>query len=396
VTSEQLRVLHLRGSCGLYGAERVILDLARHQPALGIQPVVVDFRRPGDEEGPFLRAAAEQATRALPLPCRGRLDLAAVRRLRQLTVQEKIDVFHGHDYKANFYGFLALRNLPVPLVATNHGHDRRGLKLAFYQSVDSYLLRLMDAIIAVAEPVAEAMRRHGVPGDRIAVIRNGLDLQSFVAPSLSAEQKRHLLAELGVPGGRRVIGSVGRLELQKGYDLLLAACARLLPEAPDLHLVIVGDGSLRDALTSQASRLGVADHVTFTGAWTDVTSLLRLFSIFVSSSRSEGMPMAVLEAAALELPIVATAVGDTPHLIEDGLTGRLVPPGEVSTLAQAMREMLADPEGAGAFGRAARGRVETRFSAYQAAIRTADVYGRALGRLRGTAKKRALPARTRQ
>ena len=356
----------------------MILNLVRHQPGLGVHPLVADFRRPGDGEGPFLRAAAEEGCRALPLRCRGRFDLRATRALRQLAIQEKIDVFHGHDYKANFYGYLALRNLPVPLVATNHGYDRQGLRLAFYQFLDSRLLRRMDAIIAVAESLAEAMARRGIPRDRVTVIRNGLDLQAFVAPNLSPQRKRQLGADLGVPDGRRIIGSVGRLEPQKGYDLLLAAFARLLADAPDLHLIIVGDGSLRDALAAEARQLGVTDHVTFAGVRPDVTSLLRVFSLFVSSSRSEGMPMAVLEAAALDLPIVATAVGDVPYLIEDGVTGKLVPPGDPVALARAIDRVLGQPDRAPRLGAAAAERVRTRFSALDSAHQTYNLYRRVL------------------
>ena len=380
MSAEHLKVLHLRGSCGLYGAEQVILTLARHQPGLGVHPLVVDFRRPDDDEGPFLRAAAEEGCRALPLRCRGRFDLRAVRTLRRLAIEEEIDVFHGHDYKANFYGHLALRNLPVPLIATNHGYDRQGLKLAFYQFLDSRLLRRMDAIIAVAESVAEAMARRGIPRDSLTILRNGLDLQAFVAPSLSPQRKRQLRAALGVPNGRRIIGSVGRLEPQKGYDLLLAAFAQLLAGAPDLHLVIVGDGSLRDVLAAQARQLGVTDHVTFAGVRPDVTSLLRVFSLFVSSSRSEGMPMAVLEAAALELPIVATAVGDVPYLIEDGVTGKLVRPGDPAALARAIDRMLGQPDRARRLGASAAERAKTRFSALECARQACNLYCRVVAR----------------
>ncbi|MDH4179194.1 MAG: glycosyltransferase, partial [Armatimonadota bacterium] len=297
-----------------------------------------------------------------------------------LAIEQKIDVFHGHDYKANFYGYLALRNLPVPLIATNHGYEQQGLRLALYQFLDSRLLRRMDAIVAVAESVAEAMARRGIPRDRVTIIRNGLDPQAFVSPSLSPERKRQLRADLGVPDGRRIIGCVGRLEHQKGYDVLLIAFARLLAEAPDLHLVIVGDGSLRDVLGAQARELGVTDHVTFAGVRPDVTSILRVFSLFVSSSRSEGMPMAVLEAAALELPIVATAVGDVPYLIEDDLTGNLAPPGDPAALARAIDGVLGQPDRTPRLGASAAERVRTRFSALESARQTRALYWRVLAR----------------
>jgi len=387
VSGGHLKALHLRGSCGLYGAEQVILDLVRHQPKLDVEPLVMDFRRPDDDEGPFLRAAAAQGCRALPLRCRGRFDLRAVRALRQLAIEEEIDVFHGHDYKANFYGYLALRTLPLPLVATNHGYDRQGLRLAFYHFLDSRLLRRMDAIIAVAESVAEAMARRGIPRDRVTIIRNGLDPQAFVSLSLSPQRRRQLRADLGVPDGRRIIGTVGRLEPQKGYDLLLAVFARLLAEAPDLHLVIVGDGSLRDVLAAQARELGVTDHVTFAGVRPDVTSILRVFSVFVSSSRSEGMPMAVLEAAALEVPIVATAVGDVPYLIEDGVTGKLVPPGAVDALTAAIATVLNDAQLARQLGEGARCRFQEGFLARESVRLTAEVYRQALSDIRDDAAR---------
>jgi glycosyltransferase involved in cell wall biosynthesis len=381
-----LRVLHLRSSCGFYGAEQVILSLATHQPDLGVDPVIMDFRRPGDGEGPFLRAVAEQGRRAVPLHCRGRFDLRAVRALRELALSRRIDVFHGHDYKANCYGYLALRRLPVALVATNHLWDRRGIKLALYQRLDAHVMRRFNRIIAVASPVSESMVRRRIPASRITVIPNGLN--TAVARSTSGSAS--LLQSLGVPKGRRVLGTVGRLEPQKGYDLLLKAMARLLTTRDRLHLVIIGEGTQRPVLAQLAERLDIASSVTFAGLRSDVSELLGLFTAFVSSSLSEGMPIAVLEAAAAQLPIVATNVGDVPRLVEDDVTGKLVPPNDVAALAAAIAHVLDDAELARRLGAAARSRLEERFSAREAARRTVEVYHQALSDVRGGAARIAV------
>jgi glycosyltransferase involved in cell wall biosynthesis len=143
-------------------------------------------------------------------------------------------------------------------------------------------------------------------------------------------------------------------------------------------------------LAQLAERLDIASSVTFAGLRSDVSELLGLFTAFVSSSLSEGMPIAVLEAAAAQLPIVATNVGDVPRLVEDDVTGKLVPPNDVAALAAAIAHVLDDAELARRLGAAARSRLEERFSAREAARRTVEVYHQALSDVRGGAARIAV------
>ena len=378
MSGDPVRVLHLRGSCGLYGAERVILGLARHQPALGFDPTVMDFRRPGDAPGPFLDAAREQGCRALPLPCRGRLDVSAWRSLRTICRTERIQVLHAHDYKGVFYSVLAACRLPIALVATSHGWDWHNVRLSRYCMLNSYLLRRFHRVIAVADPVATDLRDRGVDAERITVIPNGSDIADRGLPTLSLPELRSLKRELGLPENATTIGTVGRLEPVKGHDLLLEAFAWILPKEENAHLVIVGDGSLRGELQELAHRLGIKDRVAFLGERSDVQRLLRLFALYVCPSRSEGLPIAVLEAAGAGLPIVATRVGDIPGLVIDRQTGVLVPAEDIRALANAMVEMLAFPERARALGRAAAIRVRDHLSIRTTAERHCEVYRLAL------------------
>jgi glycosyltransferase involved in cell wall biosynthesis len=184
---------------------------------------------------------------------------------------------------------------------------------------------------------------------------------------------------LSLPARRGpVIGSVGRLTRQKGFEVLLAAAPRVFARLPNACFVIVGGGELAEALTAQARTLGIADRVYFTGVRDDIEAILPGFDLFVSSSLWEGLPTVILEAMASEIPVVATRVSGTVELVEDGVTGVLVAPGDPIQLAEAILTSIARPEVGQAMAARAREYMSAHFDIRTVAQQHEAIYRRLL------------------
>lgn len=319
-----MNVLHLIAPGPIAGAERVVLGGARALKEAGVRAhvgVLGDRRHPDLERG-FVAAASKLQ---LGVGCvevfrtRGRVDMSAVRRLRGALRGQAFDVLHVHGYKALAYGVLA-RHRGQTTVATHHGESASDSKVRAYESVAAMSYRRVDRVVAVSDAVRDLLLARGVARGRIRTIENFLTLSALpFEPPPSA------------PGLELLF--VGRLAPEKGLDVLLDALER--GEARG-HLTVVGDGAERSALEQRAHRLGLDERVHFVGWQDDVTPFLRRASAVVMPSLREGLPLAAIEAAALGRPLVASAVGGIPGLVDDGRTALLVPPGDAAALAAAL------------------------------------------------------------
>ena len=258
------------------------------------------------------------------------------------------------------------------VVETYHGREgwRRGpVRGRFF--ADRAIARLLDRVIAVSEAARTFLVAvKGYPADRVVVVPNGRDL-SVYCPGDGREVVRR---ELGIDPATPVVGVVGRLETQKGHTYLLDAWPEVRREFPDARLLVVGDGSLRGDLEARALAPALRGSVVFTGFRPDVPRVLGALDLLVLPSLYEGMPLTAIEASAMSLPVVATAVDGTPEVVRDGETGRLVPPADPPALARALRALLADPARARALGRAGRAHVLARFDLDAQVEATARVY----------------------
>jgi glycosyltransferase involved in cell wall biosynthesis len=258
------------------------------------------------------------------------------------------------------------------VVETYHGREawRQGAVRGCFL-VDRLVTRLVTRIIAVSRGAADFLvHGKGYPADKVVVIPNGRDLARF-APGAHREAVRK---EIGVDRHAPLVGVVGRLETQKGHVYLLDAWPEVMRARPDARLLLVGDGSLRQALMAQAARLGVLDSVLFTGFRSDVPRILDALDVLALPSLHEGMPLTVIEAAAAACPVVATAVDGTPEVVRDGETGHLVPPADPAALSRALLDVLRDPDAAARMGREACRWARERFDVNAHVEATARVY----------------------
>jgi glycosyltransferase involved in cell wall biosynthesis len=313
--------------------------------------------------------AARRPGTALELvpPVRDKLDvrpivahLKAVRRLRP-------DVFHANlrtPYSCQ-YGLLAAIVTPgVGVVAVEH------LPLASDSGVRRRLKRLTSSRLAAHVAVGDATARFveqdaGLPPGSIQTIRNGV-------PAPRARDRA------GFGSGVPTIGSVGRLDTQKGFDVLVAALAQL----PDVHCVLIGDGPERDAILAAAQQHDVGDRLTLTGRLDDPADRVAELDVFVLPSRFEGFPLVVLEAMLAGVPVVATDVGAVREAVADGATGLLVAPEDAAGLARAIRRMFDEPGLRARVTEAALARARMEFTADAMASRFVDLYRRVSGRNR--------------
>lgn len=268
-------------------------------------------------------------------------DLQVLKTLRQTTRQRQAQIIHAHNFTPNYYSAasqLGLWRSPA-LVGTCHDMGARlsDRKLRFmYQWSVGRTARLA----MVGQQVCDRYVASGmVPADKVTTVLNGIPVGRFTA---TPERRAQARTTLNLKPDALVIGCVGRLVGLKNHALLLSVMPALIQRRPGLHLVIVGYGELEEPLRAQVASLGIGEHVTITGKRSDVADLLPAFDVFALPSKTEGLSIALLEACATGLAVVASAVGGNPEIIHDGQTGLLVPSDNAQALQTALDTLLSD------------------------------------------------------
>lgn len=349
-----MRILYLSTSMGMGGADQQILGLALGMRRRGHEVRIVTL-------APLGRMGAEAAREGIAIESlelrRHPTDLARIVRLVRLVRAWRPDVLHSHLVHANLLAS-ALRpvtRVPVLLATIHSIHDGGRLRRAAYR-LTSPLVDRFTIISRVA--AARWVETGAVPADRLVVVPNAVDTSRF---RRLPEARASMRAALGV-GDEFVWLAVGRFEEAKDHPTLIAACRRLAERRPASRLLLVGEGSLQRDVERLVREAGMEDRVRLLGVRRDVPELMSAADAYVLSSAWEGVPVVLLEAAATELPIVATRVGGVADTVEDGDTGFLVPPGDPAALAAAMERMECQPATVrAAMGARGRALVERRF-----------------------------------
>lgn len=350
---QPLRILHLTAPGAAGGLESVVLGLTLGLHRRGHEVWLACTVLPGAPEPPLASGVRAGGAHAVTLRLPGRAYRAEARAVGKLLRGHRIEVLHTHGYRPDVIGGWAARRLGVPQVTTAHGFiggTRRG---RFYEWLQLRTARRAAAAVAVSGPIVERYAAAGVPRERIHLIPNAW---AGAAP-LGRDEAR---AVVGVRPAVPLLGWVGRLSREKGADVFVEA----LGQVADLawEAVVIGEGGERAGLEARVGALGLAGRVHWLGLVPDAGRAMAAFDAYVLSSRTEGTPVALLEAMAAAVPIVATAVGGVPDVVSDR-EAWLVPPESPGRLAGALRELLAAPDLGAERGRAARERLLQGFSA---------------------------------
>jgi len=370
-----MKVLHIISSSGMYGAEAVILNLARTLRAGPHRSVLGVFANSANQNFQLHEIALKEGFDSHLIPCRGQVDRATIADIRELVDRTGADVVHAHGYKADIYTYFALRGIRVPLVSTCHTWYDTDLSVSIYGMLDRFALRKYTRVVAVSDDVRQRLLKAGVRAENIRMVRNGIDLGPFDgANALHCADTMH--------DHQPMVGLVGRLAWEKGVDLFLEAAAEVLVEIPETRFKVVGEGPDREKLERLIDTLNIRESVNLLGRREDMASVYASLDVMVSSSRQEGLPMAILEGMASGLALVATAVGEVPKVVVDGRTGLLVAAEDAGLLAAGILDLLHNHVKRRRLGAAARQLIEEEYSAARMTADYLRVYEEAIALVR--------------
>ncbi len=311
---------------------------------------------------------------------RSKFDFRAIRRLIAICREKNIHIMHAHCYKSDLYGLIARRWHRMALMTTAHGPlatmkffwaSKNWRVRYLYDQIDLRILKYFDKVLMVSDTMRDIISKYGVDPRKLIWVRNAIDSRYF---RRTGQRDGAFRSSLGIPADATVIGAVGRLNGEKDYPNLLSAARILLDKRPDLHFVIVGKGELEDELKTLATSLKLDGQVHFLGHFHDVRKVFEQMDLYVLSSTREGLPNTVLEAMAMEVPIVSTDVDGVKEAVTGDRDALLVPAQDSPALAAGIERMLDDPELRNRFARAAREKVESEFSFTARTRKVEDIY----------------------
>jgi glycosyltransferase involved in cell wall biosynthesis len=364
------RILELLVSTDLGGGPAHVRDLVA-----GLAGPEFRFTIAGPAGGALLPALTAAGADFEPVAA-DRLSVGALRDTVRLARARRIQVIHSHGKGAGLYGRIAARLTGAAAIHTFHGIHPAGYG-RLYLRLERALARWSFAVVHVSESQAGEARALGLaPAGRTRVIVNGIDAALVRAVAERAPMSR---AALGLRPDALVLATVARFDPVKRLEVLVRAVPLLVARVPEAQLLIVGDGPERDTLRALARTLAPGDGVVFAGAIPDAARVLPVVDLYVTASRREGLPLAVLEAMACGLPVLATAAPGHVDAVEPEVTGRLVPLDDAPGLAAAAALLLRDPALRARMGRAGRERVERHFSHARVLAEVADLYRAAVG-----------------
>jgi len=345
----------------------LILNLDRSR----FRPCLVVLKQPGKTAEGLMEKGIPVFTLGLPNKVSARYFLllpGAFVRLIRLIHRAKPVIIHSFLFQANILGRFAATIYRVPVnISSLRVMEMEHASHAPIDRLSSFLVTRYSAVCQAVKD--HAVRLLDIPREKICTIYNGIDPRSYEDQDGSS-----LRRQLGIENSRKVIGAVGRLCRQKGMDVLIRALPELVHAFPGLKCIITGDGPQRKILEALAEGLELGDSVVFVGERSDIPQIMAALDVFVLPSRWEGMPNAVMEAMAAARPVIATAVGGCPELIEPGRNGILVPPEDHKALAQAITKILQDSHRAREMGKAGRQKISQTFTINTMVRENQDMY----------------------
>lgn len=327
-----------------------------------------------------LRQRADEGLELIPIAPRMEMDLTAAWRLARVVRRLRPDILHAHDPHG-----VALAALALSMATGTAAGRTRSAALVAARRVDFRLkansfsrwkYRQVDLFIAASEAIRHLLLADGVPPGQVVTVHEGIDLDHVqAAPPVNLHEAFFL------PHHAPIVGNVAALVPHKGQRYLVDAAHLVVQKLPDARFVILGEGELRDHLERQVHEHRLEKHVILPGFRTDVLGCLKSFDLFVMSSVTEGLGTSILDAMACARPVVATTAGGIPEIVEEGVTGRLVPPRDAPALAEAILDLLRHEERRRQLGDAGLARVRRRFTVERMVRETVAVYGRVAGTL---------------
>jgi glycosyltransferase involved in cell wall biosynthesis len=333
---DTVNVLHLRSSGAMLGAEQVVFELSKVSPRFGVRSIV---GIPLLEEEPlpaFVNALSSAGLEFKIFRYSSRFSFGLIKAIRRFLRENNINIIHSHGYQEDFYAYFSSPS--KSLIATNHLWKRTTLKLKFYAWIDANILRKFSRVVAVSNEIKNEMLVSGVSLSKLSVISNGIDTSKFTKEKVLKRDGFNIRSSLSIPKEAFLFGMVSSLTVEKGHRYAIEAFELFLEKSSnhDSYLIITGDGNQKKALIELVQSKKLNNKVIFLGSRSDIPSILAQLDVFVISSLIEGLPIALLEAMASSLPVIATKVGDISKVVIEQKTGFLTAPENVKEIADVM------------------------------------------------------------
>jgi glycosyltransferase involved in cell wall biosynthesis len=370
-------VLHLIDSTGMYGAEAVVLDLMAEQKRKGIVPILGSIGETDIQDKEIEKIAEQRSLEVKKFRMKNGLNILGAMRIARFASNNKMDLIHCHGYKPNILmGLIPKRVRRVPYLVTMHGWTTTNSfsKMGVYSWLDAIMVKRADMAVVVSQSMMNHPKVRAI-GLKTIVIHNGVRSPADDDSNISSE--KHFLNGFKPKG--MIIGAVGRLAPEKGFEVLIEAVAELAREGYNVSLVIIGEGRERQKLEDLSYKRGIADRVLLAGYHHHVNRQLNYFDVFVLSSLSEGLPITLLEAMEAGLPIIATSVGGVPEALDNGKCGLLVSRGSSHEIAKAFMKLYESPDLRYRLGNLAKKRVRNEFTVEKMALEYLKIYEKILG-----------------
>lgn len=371
-----VRVVHIiRGEPFQGGADIYVTTLLAHLDRERFAPSVLVLAKASAREIPLCTRLDEAAIDHEVLEAPGKFRPAYLTWTRERLRAAGADLVHTHEYKSALIGLHAARRAGAAAVATAHGWTASSARARLYEAIERRLLKRYDGVIACSEFMRRDLVGLGIAQERVPVIYSASELPG-------AGDGREFRRAAGLGDDLFLIGALGRLSREKGQTILLEALREVRAHVPGAAALLAGEGPDRPALEASVRRMGLSEAVIFMPSLPRprLGSFFEAIDLFVLPSMRENLPLALIEAMLAGRPIVATAVGGVPELIEDRTTGILVPPGDPGALARAIRELAGDEALRGRLASEARRQAVERFAAKRFAEQIGEFYEKVLAR----------------
>ena len=375
----RLKLLFVIDNLQFGGGERVFAQIIK-----GLPPEKYEISLASCPGGQFHQAIENRQVQFFPTDFSKRLNFSLISSLSEIVKKNEIKIVHGQGARAEFYARLASRlagkSKYISTVAMPvEGFDVNPLKKKIYSLFDRFSERFVDRFLVVSDVLrAKMIGEHGILAEKVVRIYNGIEVDHYL-PRGENGSRAKIRNEFNIDADALLIGSVGRLVWQKGFEHLIQAMPRVLNEFPQTKVLIVGEGPLRDDLEALAQKLNTEKHIIFANFRKDVKEILSAIDILILPSLLEGFPMITLEGMAMKKPIIATAIDGIKEQIINGQSGVLIPPQDPKAMAEAIIRLGKDEDFAQHLGLEARRAVEEQFTVEKMVAETERVYLSLLG-----------------
>ena len=357
---ERIRVLEIVGNAAVGGMEMSVQNLIQRLPRDQFEVVAI-----APYESPFTTGLRCMGVPVYLTPIEDDPRWRSVQMAVEAIKLHHVDVVHAHMPKAHVLAGLAGNLTDTPAMATVHGMNITSHELGITRTLGTNLITVCQ------EAYTQALAM-GIPLDRVSMIHNGVDLDQF-SPQGDGTAFRQTV---GIPLDAPLVGFVGRLEHEKGPDFFVRAAHRAHKVCPDAYFVLVGEGGLRPELEALVEQFGLGERLRFAGVWDNPGEVYPALDVLAQTSRSEGMPLVLLEAMASGRPIVAMMVGGVREMVENQRSGLISHTGDWEGVGDRLIELIRQPERRRVMGQAARQRAETMFDLNLSVHRTAELLRR--------------------